>query len=178
VSPATIVKLKEFVSAGGRLVAIGPSSINAAQQFGFPVTSHLVERTPTGTGTTPLPSDKFYVPGSILEVAYDTTALSAKGQDARGPVFYDNSPVMRLGPDAALKGVKPIAWFDNPAPLKSGWAWGQNYLDGGVAMAEGKYGQGTVFMFGPEITFRAQPAATFKLLFNSIVGDGKPNIVP
>lgn len=93
-------------------------------------------------------------------------------------MFYDNSPVMRLGPDAALKGVKPIAWFDNPAPLKSGWAWGQNYLDGGVAMAEGKYGQGTVFMFGPEITFRAQPAATFKLLFNSIVGDGKPNIVP
>lgn len=178
VSPATIVKLKEFVSAGGRLVAIGPSSINAAQQFGFPVTSHLVERTPTGTGTTPLPGEKFYVPGSILEVAYDTTALSAKGQDARGPVFYDNSPVMRLGPDAALKGVKPIAWFDNPAPLKSGWAWGQNYLDGGVAMAEGKYGQGTVFMFGPEITFRAQPAATFKLLFNSIVGDGKPNIVP
>ena len=178
VSPATIVKLKEFVTQGGRLVAIGPSSINAAQQFGFPVTSHLVERTPTGTTTTPLPGEKFYVPGSILEVAYDTTMLSAKGQDARGPVFYDNSPVLRLGPDAALKGVKPIAWFDNPAPLKSGWAWGQNYLDGGVAMAEGKYGAGTVFMFGPEITFRAQPAATFKLLFNSIVGDGKPNIVP
>lgn len=178
VSPATITKLKEFVSQGGRLVAIGPSSINAAQQFGFPVTSHLVERTPTGTGTTPLAGEKFYVPGSILEVAYDTTSLAAKGQDARGPVFYDNSPVLRLGPDAALKGVKAIAWFDNPAPLKSGWAWGQNYLDGGVAMAEGKYGQGTVFMFGPEITFRAQPAATFKLLFNSIVGDGRPNIVP
>ena len=38
----------------------------------------------------------------------------------------------------ALKGVKPVAWFDNPAPLKSGWAWGQNYLDGGVAMAFGR----------------------------------------
>jgi hypothetical protein len=178
VSPATIVKLKEFVQQGGRLVAIGQSSINAAQQFGFPVTSHMVERTPTGTTPTALPSDKFYVPGSILEVAYDTTMLSAKGQEARGPVFFDNSPVLRLGPDAAAKGVKPIAWFDSPQPLKSGWAWGQNYLDGGVAMAEGKYGQGTVFMFGPEITFRAQPAATFKLLFNSIVGDGRPNIVP
>ena len=177
-SDRTIPKLKEFVQQGGRLVAIGPSSINAAQQFGFPVTSHLVERTPTGTTGTPLPGEKFYVPGSILEVAYDTTALSAKGQDARGPVFYDNSPVLRLGPDAALKGVKPIAWFDNATPLRSGWAWGQNYLEGGVAMAEGKYGQGTVFMFGPEITFRAQPAATFKLLFNSIVGDGKLNIVP
>ena len=177
-SDRTIPKLKEFVQQGGRLVAIGPSSINAAQQFGFPVTSHLVERTPTGTSSTPLPGEKFYVPGSILEVAYDTTTLAARGQDARGPVFYDNSPVLRLGPDASLKGVKPIAWFDNAAPLKSGWAWGQNYLEGGVAMAEGKYGQGTVFMFGPEITFRAQPAATFKLLFNSIVGDGRQNIVP
>jgi hypothetical protein len=79
-----------------------------------------------------------------------------------------------------LKGVKPIAWFDNPAPLKSGWAWGQNYLDQGVAMAEAKYGQGTVYMYGPEITFRAQPHATFKLLFNAIAGPGKPDtrIVP
>ena len=130
------------------------------------------------TTGTPLPGEKFYVPGSILEVAYDTATTATRGQEARGPVFFDNSPVMRLGPDAALKGVKALAWYDNPAPLKSGWAWGQNYLEGGVAMAEGKYGQGTVYMFGPEITFRAQPAATFKLLFNSIVGDGRPNIVP
>jgi hypothetical protein len=178
VSANTVAKLKEFVQQGGRLIAIGQSSINAAQQFGFPVTSHLVERSPTGTTGTALPSEKFYVPGSILEVAYDTTSLAAKGQDPRGAVFYDNSPVLRLGPDAAAKGVKPIAWFDSPSPLKSGWAWGQNYLDGGVAMAEGKYGQGTVYMFGPEITFRAQPAATFKLLFNSVVGGDKPNIVP
>ena len=136
VSANTIPKLKEFVQAGGRIVAIGPSSINIGQQFGFPITSHLVERTPTGTAGTPLPNDKFYVPGSILEVAYDTTMASARGQDAHGPVFYDNSPVFRLGPDAAAKGLKPVAWFDSPSPLKSGWAWGQNYLDQGVAMAE------------------------------------------
>lgn len=166
----TLPKIKEFVSAGGRVVAIGPSSINIGQQFGFPITNHLVERTPTGTVGTPLPSDKFYVPGSLLEVAYDTTADAARGQDAHGIVFYDNSPTFRLGPDAAAKGLKPIAWFDSPTPLRSGWAWGENYLDGGVAMAEGTYGQGYVYMFGPEITFRAQPHATFKLLFNAITG--------
>ncbi|HVT37566.1 MAG TPA: M14 metallopeptidase family protein [Gemmatimonadaceae bacterium] len=173
----TIPKLKEFVQQGGRIVAIGPSSINIAQQFGFPITNHLVERTPTGVAPTPLPRDKFYVPGSLLEVAYDTTESAARGEDARGIVFFENSPVFRLGPDAAAKGVKPIAWFDNPAPLRSGWAWGQNYLDQGVAMAEGRYGQGTVYMYGPEITFRAQPHATFKLLFNAIVGDGRPDRV-
>ncbi|MFI5310852.1 MAG: M14 metallopeptidase family protein [Gemmatimonadales bacterium] len=176
----TLPKLKEFVQQGGRIIAIGPSSINAAQQFGFPVTNHLVERTPTGTTGQPLPSEKFYVPGSLLEVAYDTTAEATRGQESRGIVFYDNSPVMRLGPDAALRGIKPVAWFDNAAPLKSGWAWGQNYLEGGVAMAEARYGQGTLYLYGPEVTFRAQPHGTFKLLFNAIVGPGTPDnrIVP
>jgi hypothetical protein len=179
-SDRTIPKLKEFVQAGGRIIAIGASSLNIAQQFGFPITNHLVERTPTGSSSTPLPHEKFYVPGSLLEVTYDTTTDAAQGEDGRGIVFFENSPVMRLGPDAALKGVKPIAWFDNPAPLKSGWAWGQNYLDQGVAMAEARYGQGTVYMYGPEITFRAQPHATFKLLFNAIAGPGKPDnrIIP
>ena len=175
----TIPKLKEFVQQGGRIIAIGPSSINIAQQFGLPITNHLVERTPTGAGSTPLPRDKFYVPGSLLEVAYDTTAGAARGEDARGIVFFENSPVFRLGPDAAAKGVKPVAWFDNPAPLRSGWAWGQNYLDQGVAMAEAKVGQGTLYLYGPEITFRAQPHATFKLLFNAIAGEAKPDrVVP
>jgi hypothetical protein len=31
-------------------------------------------------------------------------------------------------------------------------------------------GQGTLYMFGPEITFRAQPHGTFKLLFNTLYG--------
>ncbi len=176
----TLPKLKEFLQQGGRIIAIGPSSINIAEQLGLPVTNHLVERTPTGTAGAPLPAEKYYVPGSLLEVAYDTTLDATRGEDSHGIVFFDNSPVMRLGPDAELKGVKPIAWFENGTPLRSGWAWGQNYLDGGVAMAEAKYGQGTVYLFGPEITFRAQPAATFKLLFNAIVGGSKVDtrIVP
>jgi hypothetical protein len=35
-------------------------------------------------------------------------------------------------------------------------------------------------LYGPEITFRAQPHGTFKLLFNAIVGPGMPDtrIVP
>ena len=178
-SERTIPKLKEFVQQGGRIIAIGPSSMNIAQQFGFPVTNHLVERTPTGSSSTPLPREKFYVPGSLLEVAYDTTTDAARGEDPRGIVFFENSPVFRLGPDAVLKGVKPVAWFDSGAPLKSGWAWGQNYLDQGVAMAEAKYGQGTVYLYGPEITFRAQPHATFKLLFNAIAGPRPENrIIP
>ena len=65
--------------------------------------------------------------------------------------------------------MRVIASFDNPTPLRSGWAWGQKYLDGGVVAVEARMGKGRVLLFGPEILQRAQPHGTFKLLFNSII---------
>ncbi|HWP71885.1 MAG TPA: hypothetical protein VNM36_12310, partial [Gemmatimonadaceae bacterium] len=47
-------------------------------------------------------------------------------------------------------------------------AWGQNYLQGGTAMVQADVGTGKLYMFGPEVLFRGQPAGTFKLLFNGI----------
>jgi hypothetical protein len=61
-----------------------------------------------------------------------------------------------------------VAWFDSPTPLRSGWAWGQSYLDKGVIAVDAKVGTGRVFLFGPEILMRAQPRGTFKFLFNAI----------
>ena len=64
--------------------------------------------------------------------------------------------------------MTPVAWFADATPLRSGWAWGQHYLNGAVAVAEAQVGKGRLFLFGPEITFRAQPHGTFKFLFNGI----------
>ena len=52
--------------------------------------------------------------------------------------------------------------------LRSGWAWGQHYIEGGVSVAEATVGQGHLMLFGPEIAFRGQPHGTFKFLFNGI----------
>jgi hypothetical protein len=52
--------------------------------------------------------------------------------------------------------------------LDSGWAWGQQYLNGATAVAEAAIGEGRVILLGPEVAFRAQPHATFKLLFNGL----------
>jgi len=76
--------------------------------------------------------------------------------------------VFRLSPDAELKGLKPVAWFPNAAPLRSGWAWGQSYLEGTVAAAEAPIGEGKLYILGVEAAFRGQPHGTYKLLFNSI----------
>ncbi len=164
----TIPQLKTFLEAGGRVVTIG-SSISLAQHLGLPVADYLVERTPEGR-VRPIPREKFFIPASLLEVAVDKDATSALGMESKAIVMFDESPVMRLAPDAEERGIKPVAWFASAAPLKSGWAWGQTYLEGGIAMAEAKVGRGTLYLFGPEITFRSQPHGTYKFLFNSLYG--------
>lgn len=83
-------------------------------------------------------------------------------------VYRIEEPVFRLGPAAAGQGGKAIAWFDTRTPLRSGWAWGQHYLENGVVAIEAAMGKGRVLLFGPEILKRAQPHGTFKFLFNGI----------
>ena len=73
-----------------------------------------------------------------------------------------------MEPDSGAKGIRPVAWFAEATPLRSGWAWGQGYLEGTVAAAEAPLGEGEVFLLGVEAAFRGQPHGTFKLLFNSI----------
>src|SRR5262249_45566690 len=94
------------------------------------------------------------------------------GMDERAMVFFDHSPAFRLQPEAALKGLKAVAWFDSATPLRSGWAWGQQYLDQAVEVVDAPVGKGHLVLFGPEITWRAQPHGTFKFLFNGIYYGG------
>jgi hypothetical protein len=162
----TLPQLRKFMEDGGTIVAIG-SATEIGEMLNLPIGNHLSERAADGTERN-LPREKYFVPGSVLQVAVDTTNPVAYGLPAKLDVFFDNSPVFRLAPDALLKGVKPIAWFDSDAPLRSGWAWGQAYLKGGVAALEAPVGKGRVLLLGPEVTFRAQPHGAYKLLFNGL----------
>ncbi len=162
----TLPQVRRFLENGGTVLSIGGST-SMAYQLGLPLSDHLVERSADGR-TRPLPREKYYVPGSVLRVAVDTANPLAHGLPAALDVFFDNSPVFALGPEAALRGVRPVAWFDSASPLRSGWAWGQGYLNGGIAVAEAQVGKGRLLLFGPEIAFRAQPHGTFKFLFNGI----------
>ena len=69
-----------------------------------------------------------------------------------------------------------MAWFADAAPLRSGWAWGQQYLDKGVAMMETSVGQGRVFIMAPEVLFRSQPHGNYKLFFNGLYLSVAPEI--
>ena len=167
----TVPQLKQFLENGGTVIAVG-NSTGMAYDLGLPLENQLTERTPEGQ-VRPLTGEQFYVPGSLLSTAVDTTSPLGAGVPAHVDVFFQNSPVFRLDPDAALRGVTPIAWFDSATPLHSGWAWGQGYLRGGAAAVAASIGRGNLYLFGPEILFRGQPHADFKFLFNGIYGGEK-----
>jgi hypothetical protein len=158
----TMPEIRRFIENGGTVIAIGESSANLARYLQLPVENHLVENGQA------LPDSRFYAPGSILSARIDVTNPLAHGMKERTDVFYDNNPVFKLGPEAAARGVRAVSWFDSPSPLRSGWAWGQRYLQNGVVAIEAGIGKGRVLLFGPEIIKRAQPHGTFKFLFNGI----------
>ena len=162
----SIPQLKQFLIDGGNIITIG-SSTNLAYHLNLPVRNALIEM--VNGVEKPLPSEKFYIPGSILKVSVDTTEQVAYGMPAQADVYFDASPVFNILPEGQAKGtIKPLAWFASAQSLRSGWAWGQSYLNGGVAAFTAKVGKGNLYAFGPEITFRAQPYGTFKLLFNGL----------
>jgi len=159
----TIPQLRKFLEAGGTILTIG-SSTSLARHLDLPIANHLTEP----GKTTALPREKFYVPGSVLRARVDTAHPLAWGMEPDADVFFQASPVFRFTDKAAPGQLDCVAWFNSPKPLRSGWAWGQQHLDNGIAIAEARVGKGRLVLFGPEIAFRAQPHGTFKFLFNGL----------
>jgi hypothetical protein len=156
----TAPRLREFAEAGGTVIAIG-SATAIAERAGVPLANHLVDESGEA-----LASDRYYVPGSVLRVTVDTTRPVAFGLPSQLDVLFDNSPVFRMTADA--DDVYPVAQFTSDRPLRSGWAWGEAFLEGGIPMVEARVGDGAMYLFGPEILYRGQPHGTFKLLFNGL----------
>jgi hypothetical protein len=124
------------------------------------VKNHLVEKGPDGKDRA-LPGEKFYIPGSLLKAHLDNTNPLAYGMSGEVDVFYDNSPVFRMEPTAAMKKTNAVGWFSGAEPLDSGWAWGQQYLEGGTVFAEASVGEGKVFLLGPEVNFTVRCRSQF-----------------
>jgi hypothetical protein len=162
----SVPALKAFAEEGGAVLAVG-SSTSLSYALDMPIADGLTELNVNRVAV-PLPAEKYYIPGSLIRAQVDNTSPLAYGMPSSVDMFFDKSPSFKLLPDAALKGVTAVSWYDGPKVLDSGWAWGQQYLNGTTAVIEAKVGKGKVFFFGPEITFRGQPHGTFKFLFNGI----------
>lgn len=157
---ASVPALREFMENGGAVIAVGSSTALGAE-LGLPLENHLVDEDGRS-----LSRDDYFTPGSIHDIRVEHGSPVTHGLDERVHVLHSHSPVFRVGEGA--EGVRRLAWYDSPTPLVSGWAWGQEHLEGGTSMVEADVGEGKLFLFGPKITFRAQSHGTFTLLFNGI----------
>jgi hypothetical protein len=157
-----VPEILDFARAGGTVIAVG-SSARLGSYAGLPLSDHLVE------DGRPLSGEQYYTPGSIhsLKIEHDSPLTHGLGE--RLDVMISHSPLFDLGRGAEAAGVRRVGWFDTERPLRSGWAWGQERMQGGTALIEAELGDGQLFLFTPRITFRSQSHAAFPLLFNGIL---------
>lgn len=155
--------LRSEAEGGATVLAVGGATSSLSRDLDLSVDDALAEP----DRASPPARRRVYVPGSVLRVSVDNTSPLAYGFERTVDVFFDQSPVFRIASDATPQ-ARRVAWFSDPAPLRSGWARGQQHLAGGAAAVDVAVGRGRVVLFGPEITFRAQPHGTFKFLFNGI----------
>ncbi len=162
----SIPQLKKFLEEGGTVIVTGTST-NLAYHLGLPVSNALVRNDEKGNQIA-LSNTEFFIPGSLLKVSVDPSQQDAWGMKEEGIVYFSRSQVLKLREDAEKKGVKRLLWFTDDNPLASGWALGQHYLKDGVTGFTAQIGKGILCAYGPDVTFRSQSQANFRLIFNRL----------
>ncbi|MBS0489468.1 MAG: peptidase [Proteobacteria bacterium] len=160
----TLPQVADFAKNGGTVITIGSSS-RLATVIGAPVEVAVAKK--DGDKLVGLSNKEFYIPGSVLRAKVDNRQPLAYGVPQDVDVFFDRSPTFNL--KASASGVARVSWFDTDAPLRSGWAVGQEKLKGSTGVLDIDVGKGKLFVMGPEVTQRAQSYGTFKFLFNGLL---------
>jgi hypothetical protein len=153
--------LKRFVEGGGTLLLLDSSLEFAIRELGVPVRDINAEQRGEA-------ADRWYAPGSLLQVEWDRSHPLARGMPERGAVFYARSPVLEVEPGA--KGVRVVARYPAASEiLMSGYAQHAEKIAGKAALVEAEIGSGKVVLFAFRPQHRAQPYQTFKPLFSALL---------
>jgi hypothetical protein len=152
--PDGAAALKAFVEAGGTIIVQNKAADVYAGKDNAAFTNALDG----------VPNTEFYCPGSILEVAVDTSNPIAFGSTPTVPVFFETGPTFKLSGNAIS-----VAHYANDHPLLSGWILGGKYLDGTSAIAEIPTGKGRIVAFGFVPMYRGLSEITYKFLLNAML---------
>ena len=111
-------------------------------------------------------SDKFFCPGSIIQLDLDPSQLLSYGMDPHAAGFFSFSSAYDIvSSDVTIQAIARYARSD---VLVSGWLTGEPVIAGRPAVIQATIGAGRVIMLGFPVQHRGQSLATFRLLFNSI----------
>lgn len=150
--------LREFVRAGGTLIAMGASCDLAIDRFPIPVRN--LKRG--------LTRDQHFAPGTIVRIQVDDTHPLGFGMAAESYGFYNNSPFFALVEGFSSQKASVVVRYPNSDVVASGWLKGEELMAGRAAVVSVEMNPGRIVLFGLRPQHRAQTRATFPLLFNSL----------
>jgi hypothetical protein len=159
IGEAGLQALKAFVERGGRLVTFDAASDLPLQSFGGPFAG-------IRNVISVLPRTVFYCPGSVVRLSVDTAHPLAAGMTAAPAAYFANSRAFETEEPTVVSVARYAA--EPGEVLMSGWLLGADRLANRHAVLSVPFGEGEVVLFAFRPQFRAQPHATFKLVFNAL----------
>lgn len=152
---AGVQALRDFVEAGGTLVALGRSASWAAERLNLPVVDRLRDQ----------PKEVFFAPGAQVSLQVDTTTSIGRDMQPRVAAWIEGGAAFDL---PARSTAASVATYGARPRVLSGWVHGASALAGASAVVEVPLGSGRVLLFGIDPQQRGLSMATFPLLFNAL----------
>ena len=155
-----VAKLKQFVEAGGTLLTFGMASELAIEDMKMPFINVLKDVKPKD----------FHCPGSTLKVDVNTCSSLALGVSEDLLLLFKNYPAFQVKQTPDNQDYMIVVSYPEERMLKSGWLIGERLIANKAALIDAKHGKGRVVLYGFSPQMRGITAATYKLLFNALLG--------
>ncbi|HET8970498.1 MAG TPA: hypothetical protein VFN19_05505, partial [Candidatus Nanopelagicales bacterium] len=149
---AGVRAVRDWVAAGGRFVGLSGGAGFAGR---------------AGLTTATLSSPSSEIPGSLVRAGVDTDSPLAAGVGDEVYSFVEYDPVLEASDPATVAVRYPDA---APDFFVSGYAEGEEELQGTAAVTDEAYRDGRVVLFASDPNFRAFTDGTQKLLWNALLG--------
>jgi hypothetical protein len=152
-----INNLREFVRAGGTLIALNRTASSLIPLMSLPV-ENVIEGAK---------SDKFFCSGALLRIETEHADLPANYGISDSPVvMFQAGPAFQTLP--GFHGAVLARYPKQTNPLESGLLLHPEAIEGKIAALELAYGRGRILLYGFKPQFRGQSHATYKYLFNEL----------
>ncbi len=152
--------LRDFVDAGGTLVALASACDWVTGEFEVPVRNVLAKSRP----------EEFRCPGTLLNVSVAPGHPVTWGLPRQVAIFLEEPMAFQTSlPGAELSRWVLAAYPDDARDvLASGWIRGEERLTRRAAAVATTFGKGKLVLLGFRPQYRAQTHATFPFLFDAL----------
>lgn len=149
--------LREFVEAGGTVLAFERTAEWLAEVFGLPLTNALKG----------LPRSEFFAPGALVTMELQSESPYTWGLPAEAAAMVEGA--VAFAPRPTPVGMREVvARFPEKPRVLSGFLRGDEHLRRKAAMLAFTVGKGRVVLYSFAPHFRGQTANLFPLIYNAV----------